>query len=114
MTSKTKSGFLRLKEAATDLDMKPERLRDLIHSFRVSGYKFGHRWYVTDEDVARIARHGVPKTVPQGHDRTYRHIFSHPEVIRDFLHGFVGQSWVEDLDLSTLRKVSEARPCATT
>ena len=108
MTSKTKIGFLSLKDAAPDLDMTTARLRALIRSYRIPGYKFGGRWYVTGEDVARIAREGVPEPVPQRHDRTYRHIFSHPEVIEDFLKGFVAESWVDELDLSTLKKVSEA------
>jgi len=40
------------------------------------------------------------------HDGSYKHIFSHPEVIIDLLRGFVHEEWVEQLDYSSLEKVS--------
>jgi predicted transposase YdaD len=40
------------------------------------------------------------------HDTGYRLLFSHPEMIRDLLTGFVPESWVAELDLDTLEKVS--------
>ncbi|MCH8544986.1 MAG: Rpn family recombination-promoting nuclease/putative transposase [Alcanivorax sp.] len=42
------------------------------------------------------------------HDTAYRKLFSHPEMIRDLLLGFVPQPWVSQLDMSTLEKVSGA------
>ena len=39
-------------------------------------------------------------------DNAYKQIFSHPEMVRDLLRGFVQESWVEQLDFSTLEKVS--------
>src|SRR5690606_9886756 len=39
-------------------------------------------------------------------DTGYRLLFSHPEMIRDLLTGFVPESWVAELDLDTLEKVS--------
>lgn len=36
------------------------------------------------------------------HDRGYRLLFQHPEMIRDLLQGFVHESWIDDLDFSTL------------
>jgi predicted transposase/invertase (TIGR01784 family) len=40
------------------------------------------------------------------HDHSYKHLFSHPELIQDLLRGFVPGSWVEALDLDTLEKVN--------
>ncbi|AJD48945.1 putative transposase [Isoalcanivorax pacificus W11-5] len=40
------------------------------------------------------------------HDTGYRLLFSHPEMVRDLLTGFVPESWVAELDLDTLEKVS--------
>ena len=39
-------------------------------------------------------------------DNAYKQIFSHPEMIRDLLHGFVREDWVARLDFSTLEKSS--------
>lgn len=108
MTWNTTTDDLLLAQAAPDLDMTPRRLRSLIRSNRFPGYKKGNRWYVTPEDVARAEKEGLPKVVPQRHDRTYRHLFSHPEAIEDLLRGFFDESWVDELDFSTLKKVSEA------
>ena len=36
------------------------------------------------------------------HDGSYKHIFSHPQIICDLLTGFVREPWVEQLDLATL------------
>jgi predicted transposase/invertase (TIGR01784 family) len=40
------------------------------------------------------------------HDNSYKLLFSHPEMVRDLLTGFVKEAWVEQLDFSTLEKVS--------
>jgi len=40
------------------------------------------------------------------YDHSYRQLFSHPELIRDLLEGFVHEKWVEGLDLETLEKVN--------
>ena len=48
-----------------------------------------------------------PDNTPHNaHDRSQRLIFSHPQVIRDLLRGFVREPWVEDLDLATLESLS--------
>jgi len=40
------------------------------------------------------------------HDASYKLLFSHAEMIKDLLQGFVPQSWVQALDFSTLEKVN--------
>uniref|UniRef100_A0A1S7LF79 Transposase n=1 Tax=Magnetococcus massalia (strain MO-1) TaxID=451514 RepID=A0A1S7LF79_MAGMO len=40
------------------------------------------------------------------HDHSYKQLFSHQEMIRDLLQGFVHEEWVEKLDFTTLEKVS--------
>lgn len=40
------------------------------------------------------------------HDHSYKLLFSHPEMIKDLLIGFVKEDWVTQLDFSTLEKVS--------
>ncbi len=42
----------------------------------------------------------------QGHDHSYKLLFSEPEVVIDLLQGFVHEDWVKKLDFSTLEKVS--------
>ena len=42
------------------------------------------------------------------HDRSYKLLFSHAEMVRDLLEGFVRGDWVTRLDLSTLERVSGA------
>ena len=37
-------------------------------------------------------------------DNSYKHIFSHPEMVRDLIRGFVPEDWVKQLDFSTLEK----------
>jgi hypothetical protein len=37
-------------------------------------------------------------------DRGYRKLFSHPDMVRDLLTGFVHEEWVHELDLSTLER----------
>ena len=48
------------------------------------------------------------------HDTGYRLLFSHPEMVRDLLTGFVPESWVAELDLDTLEKVSGTCAAAAT
>jgi hypothetical protein len=40
------------------------------------------------------------------HDPSYKLLFSHPQMVRDLLIGFVHESWVADLDFDTLEQVS--------
>lgn len=40
------------------------------------------------------------------HDNSYKLLFSHPEMVRDLLLGFVKEDWVAQCDFSTLEKVS--------
>ena len=40
------------------------------------------------------------------HDNSYKLLFSHPEMVRDLLVGFVREEWVAQLDFSTLEKRS--------
>jgi hypothetical protein len=39
------------------------------------------------------------------HDHSYKRLFSHPEMVRDLLAGFVPQPWVAQADLGTLEPV---------
>ena len=39
------------------------------------------------------------------HDRGYKLLFSHAEMVADLLRGFVREEWVRDLDFSTLERV---------
>jgi predicted transposase YdaD len=40
------------------------------------------------------------------HDNSYKLLFSHAEMVRDLLAGFVDQDWLAELDLDSLEKVS--------
>ncbi len=40
------------------------------------------------------------------HDHSYKQLFSHTELVRDLLSGFVQEAWIADLDLSTLEKTN--------
>jgi len=42
------------------------------------------------------------------HDNSYKLLFSHAEMIRDLLLGFVKEEWVRELDFNTLEKVSSS------
>ncbi|ALG68673.1 Rpn family recombination-promoting nuclease/putative transposase [Beggiatoa leptomitoformis] len=46
-----------------------------------------------------------PKQTPD-HDPSYKRFFSHPEMVKDLLEGFVHEDWVKELDFTTLEKVS--------
>ena len=48
------------------------------------------------------------KPVPQQHDKTYRLLFSFPEMVRDAVK-LIPEPWVDELDFSTLEKMSESR-----
>jgi hypothetical protein len=45
----------------------------------------------------------------EDHDGSYRLLFSHPRMIRDLLHGFVREEWVERLDLTSLERCGEVQ-----
>ncbi len=38
------------------------------------------------------------------HDHGYKRLFSHPEMIRDLLLGFIPADWIAELDFTTLKK----------
>ena len=40
------------------------------------------------------------------HDGAYKNLFSNPELVCGLLEGFVDESWVDQIDLSTLEKVN--------
>ena len=40
------------------------------------------------------------------HDNSYKLLFSHPEMVRDLIAGFVHEPWVAELDFSTLEVAS--------
>ena len=40
------------------------------------------------------------------HDSSYKHLFSHPEMVADLLRGFVHEEWVAQLDFATLEKMN--------
>src|ERR1044071_5300976 len=42
------------------------------------------------------------------HDPTYKLLFSHPEMVRDLLVGFVREDWVKELDFDSLEKVNSS------
>ena len=41
------------------------------------------------------------------HDHSYKHLFSHPEMVADLLRGYVREPWVEQLDFTTLTRVND-------
>ena len=48
------------------------------------------------------------RPIPQQHDKTYRLLFSFPEMVRDALK-LIPEPWVDELDFSTLEKMAESR-----
>src|SRR5690349_19291393 len=40
------------------------------------------------------------------HDHSYKLLFSHSEMVRDLLEGFVREDWLAQLDYSSLERVS--------
>ena len=40
------------------------------------------------------------------HDNSYKLLFSHPEMVRDLLRGFIREAWIRQLDFSSLEKFS--------
>src|SRR6476620_7867871 len=42
------------------------------------------------------------------HDGGYKLLFSHPSMVEGLLRGFVRDSWVGDLDFTTLERVNES------
>jgi len=40
------------------------------------------------------------------HDHSYKHLFSHPQMVRDLLEGFVREDWLAQLDYASLEKVN--------
>ena len=46
--------------------------------------------------------------MPQDHDAGYRLLFSDPRLVRDLVCGFIDDSWVQQLDFSTLERACAA------
>ncbi len=40
------------------------------------------------------------------HDTAYKQLFSHPEMVRDLITGFVHEPWVKEIDFGTLEKTN--------
>ncbi len=40
------------------------------------------------------------------HDSSYKYLFSHANMVKDLLSGFVKENWVKDLDFTTLEKIN--------
>jgi hypothetical protein len=40
------------------------------------------------------------------HDPAYKLLFSHPQMVRDLLEGFVREDWLAQLDYESLEKVN--------
>ena len=40
------------------------------------------------------------------HNHSYKNLFSHSRMVEDLLRGFVHEEWVNQLDFSTLERVS--------
>ena len=40
------------------------------------------------------------------HDEIYKKLFAFPRLVEDLLRGFVGRSWIDDIDFTTLHKLS--------
>jgi hypothetical protein len=47
------------------------------------------------------------KPIPE-HDKSYKKLFSHPQMIQDLLQGFVSEPWVAQLDFSTLETMKDS------
>lgn len=49
----------------------------------------------------------MPRPSPREHDRAYRDLFTHPELVEDLLRHFVNEPWVAELDFASLQRESE-------
>ena len=49
---------------------------------------------------------GMPRNPMPDHDNSYKLLFSHQEMVRDLLVGFVQEPWLAEIDFSTLEKVN--------
>ena len=49
---------------------------------------------------------GMPRNHMPDHDNSYKLLFSHQEMVRDLLVGFVQEPWLAEIDFSTLEKVN--------
>ena len=85
------SGFRETRRRGSACVVSARNLaRDVLNRFRPQG--------IGQDD---------PKQYPDCmHDASYKLLFSHAEMIKDLLQGFVPQSWVQALDFSTLEKVN--------
>jgi predicted transposase YdaD len=42
------------------------------------------------------------------HDNSYKLLFSHARMVEDLLRGFIQEPWVQEVDFTTLERVSES------
>lgn len=42
------------------------------------------------------------------HDRAYRRLFSHPEMVEHLLRGYFAEPWVEEIDFGSLERRAES------
>jgi predicted transposase YdaD len=49
-----------------------------------------------------------PKPIPQQHDKTYRLLFSYPQMVQDAMK-LIPEPWVDELDFSTLEKMADSQ-----
>ena len=42
------------------------------------------------------------------HDPSYKRLFSHPQMIKDLLEGFIDEDWVKELDFTCLEAVKSS------
>ena len=46
------------------------------------------------------------------HDNSYKLLFSHARMVEDLLRGFIQEPWVQEVDFTTLERVSESHVSA--
>src|SRR5438094_4525581 len=46
--------------------------------------------------------------VAMEHDNSYKLLFSHARMVEDLLRGFIQEPWVQEVDFTTLERVSES------
>ncbi len=49
-----------------------------------------------------------PRSTPtRDHDRVYRDLFTHPELVEDLLRHYVGGAWIAEIEFSSLKRENE-------
>jgi hypothetical protein len=51
----------------------------------------------------------MPEPTPphHQHDNSYKSLFSHPEMVRDLIVGFLPAEWVQDFDMNSLERKND-------